>query len=107
MQDAFVRSRNQADGRTWVPPEGNPAKVFSAEQEKNIVDYAVKIAKMLYGLTIKEVCQLAYKYAVACESKSIPSSWVQIESANRDWYYGFMSRHPALVVKAPEGISIA
>ena len=46
-------------------------------------------------------------YAIACGSQSIPEAWETERMATRDWYYAYMSRHPNLVLKAAEGMSIA
>ena len=107
LQDAFKRSRQQSDGKTFVPMQQNVNRVFTPEQETYIEEYAIKIAKMFYGLPIKEFLGLAYEYAEACNISNIPAVWVAKGMATRDWYYAFMSRHPKLTLKAPEGMSIA
>ena len=107
MQDAFTRSKKFSDGRTFVSGQLNHNRVFTDAQEAHIVDYTIKIAKMFYGLPIKEFCKMALAYAEACESNAIPDIWVKEGAATRDWYYAFMSRHPTLTLKAPEGMSIA
>ena len=106
LQDAFTRSKKLSDGKTYVSGQVNAHRVFTDEQEKSICEYAIRIAKMFYGLTILEFCKLAYSYAEACKSSCIPGSWVKDGAAPRDWYYGFMSRHPNLTLKTPEGMSI-
>ena len=50
---------------------------------------------------------MVYVYAIACGSQSIPEAWETERMATRDWYYAYMSHHPNLVLKAPEGMSIA
>ena len=62
---------------------------------------------MFYGLPVDAFRSLAYDYAVACESKAIPSVWKEDQKATRDWYYAFMKRRPELSLKTPEGMSIA
>ena len=71
------------------------------------MSYTINIAQMFYGLTKMEFRQLAYHYAVACKSSSIPECWHTEQIATRDWYYCFMARHPLLSLKTPEGMSIA
>ena len=107
MQDAVSRSRKLSDGKTFVPLHGSPHKVFTKEQETQLCDYAIKIAKMFHGLPAKELRKLAYEYALACKSPCIPSAWEREKSATRDWYYAFMGRQPQLTLKASEGMSIA
>ena len=85
----------------------NANRVFTSEQEDHIVEYAIKIARMFYGLPVTEFRKLVYSYAVACGSQAIPKVWENEGMATRDWYYAYMARHPNLALKAPEGMSIA
>lgn len=85
----------------------NVKKVLTEQQENKLVEYAIKIAKMFYGLPRNEFRRLAYDYAKACQSPNIPAKWHVHEAASDDFYYAFMNRHPELCLKAPEGISIA
>ena len=62
---------------------------------------------MFYGLFAVDFRKMVYSYAIACGSQSIPEAWETERKATRDWYYAFMSRHPNLVLKASEGMSIA
>lgn len=48
--------------------------MFTEEEEKCLVSYIEKIAKMQYGLTKKGVSKLAYKFAVA-NNKNTPNNW--------------------------------
>ena len=82
-------------------------KVFTDEQEQKIEDYAIRIAQMFYGLPVPEFRKLVLRYAEACGSRAIPAVWKEQGMATRDWYYAYMSRHPNLALKAPEGMSIA
>ena len=107
LQDAFTRSRKHSDGQTFVEMKQNVKKVFTSAQEQKLVDYAIQIAKMFYGLPRNDFRRLAFNYAKACDSPSIPVNWHENEIASDDWYYAFMNRHPELSLKAPEGISIA
>ncbi|MPC07467.1 hypothetical protein E2C01_000029 [Portunus trituberculatus] len=106
LQDAVSRSRKLSDGKTFVPLHGSPHKVFTKEQETQLCDYAIKIAKKTQ-LPAKKLRKLAYQYALACKSPCIPSAWEREQCATRDWYYAFMTRHPQLTLKALEGMPIA
>ncbi|KAK4312454.1 hypothetical protein Pmani_016140 [Petrolisthes manimaculis] len=104
---AFNRSKKFSDGSTYVPVPGHTNRVFTPKQETHIVDYTIHAAKMFYGLPMNEVRRMVYQYARACNSQTIPEAWEKDQMATRDWYYAFMNRHPNLVLKAPEGMSIA
>ncbi|KAK4299194.1 hypothetical protein Pmani_028512 [Petrolisthes manimaculis] len=107
LVDAFNRSKKEANGVTYVPVPGKVNMVFTPEQEGLIVKYTIQAAQMFYGLPRIEVRRMVYNYAHACKSKSIPEAWERKRMATTDWYYSFMERHPDLVLKAPEGMSIA
>ncbi|KAK4314175.1 hypothetical protein Pmani_014508 [Petrolisthes manimaculis] len=107
LVDAFNRSKKEANGVTYVPVPGKVNMVFTPEQEGLIVKYTIQAAQMFYGLPRIEVRRMVYNYAHACKSKSIPEAWERNRMATTDWYYSFMERHPDLVLKAPEGMSIA
>ena len=107
FQDACTRAKKDNDGTVFVPLQHNVHRVFSPEQEQLIEAYAIKIAKMFYGLSVPAFRKLVLKYAEACGSKTIPDVWRKEGMATRDWYYGYMDRHPKLALKAPEGMSIA
>ena len=58
FQDAFNRSKKMSDGKTFVALQININRVFTDEQEKHIEEYAIKIARMLYGLPVPEFRKL-------------------------------------------------
>ena len=107
LQDAFNRSKRLSDGMTYVPVQPHSSRVFTPEQELHIEKYAILVARMFYGLPKNEMRTMVYNYAEACGSTNIPDVWKKDQKATRDWYYAFMNRHPNLVLKAPEGMSIA
>ena len=107
FQDAFNRSKLESDGKTYVGISQNCKKVFTKAQEDAIESYAIKIAKMFYGLQTKAFRIMVYKYAEAVGSPALPEVWRTEGMATRDWYYAFMHRHPNLALKAPEGMSLA
>ena len=107
FQDAFARAKKENDGRTFVPMQQNAKRVFSDAQELLIEEYAIKIAKMFYGLTTVAFRKLVLKYAELCNSQTIPDKWRRDGMATLDWYKAYMDRHPKLSLKSPEGMSIA
>ena len=107
VQDAFKLSKELSDGQTWVPISVQKSQVLNREQEEHVVQYAITIAQMFYGLPVQEFRRVVYSYAVACGSQAIPEAWEREKAATYDWYRAFMRRHPKLTLKAPEGMSIA
>ena len=62
---------------------------------------------MFYGLPTVAFRRMVLKYAEAVGSLGIPDVWRKEGMATREWYYGYMFRHPKLALKAPEGMSLA
>ncbi|XP_068205548.1 uncharacterized protein [Palaemon carinicauda] len=107
LGDAFTRSKAESDGKTFVPKHQNVKKVFTDAQETLIEEYSIKIARMFYGLPTRAFRRMILKYAEAVGSPCIPDGWKREGMATRDWYYGYMFRHPRLALKAPEGMSLS
>ncbi|XP_077529007.1 uncharacterized protein LOC144141305 [Haemaphysalis longicornis] len=79
--------------------------VFTTEDEVLLKEYLLKASKMHYGLTRMQVRSLAYEFATALNRKC-PASWEQNKVAGRDWFMGFMDRHPELSLRSPEATSL-
>jgi len=80
-------------------------QVFSLDQERELVEYAIKCVNHYYGISIDELRELAYQLATKL---SLPHSanWDIERKASHHWYYGFMKRHPELILRTPEQTSI-
>ena len=84
---------------------GSKRPVFTSEQEKELVDYALRMESMFYGLTVKDVRQLAFQLA---ERNNIKHPFNKNTGlAGEDWFHGFRKRHPELSLRSPEATSIA
>lgn len=81
-------------------------QVFSVEEEAMLEEYLVQSSKLQYGLTYKQVRDLAYDYAIKLQCK-FPNRWETEKTAGLDWMKGFMKRHQRLSLRKPENTSIA
>lgn len=81
-------------------------RVFTDTEEKLLVNYCITISHMKYGLSRKELCELAWKYAKA-KNKDTPESWGENERAGEQWVKDFMKRHKELSVRKPEATSLS
>jgi len=61
-------------------------QIFNENQELMLVDYVIKCSKMNYGMTYKQIRQLAYDYGIRLQSK-LPSSWTD-RIVKTDWLQG-------------------
>lgn len=73
-------------------------KVFTSDQEKEIVKCAIKSADIYFGLSTKDLRQLAYDLTVRY-NLARPPSWDTNEIAGVEWFRGFLDRHPELSVR--------
>ena len=73
QQDAFTRSKRESDGVTFVTIKKNVNKIFTEVQEEHLAKYAIKIAKMFYGLSRYQFKRLAYRYVKSFYL--LPSCW--------------------------------
>lgn len=81
-------------------------KVLSDDQEKELSTYLKQAADIYYGLSVKEVRQLAYQFAEST-NKTIPPSWKENEMAGSDWFSGFLKRNKELSIRSPEATSLS
>ena len=90
-----------AKGSSKIP--GSYTAVFSADIERELVQYILTMEGMMFGITCKEVRGLAFLMA---ERNNIPHPFKN-GVAGKDWLQGFMSRHPELSLRQPEATSAA
>lgn len=77
--------------------------VFSEEEENEFVEHIKALDGRFYGLTRKDLCELAYQYA---EKNKIQHPFTN-DIAGEQWFTNFMKRHPQLSLRQPEPTSIA
>ncbi|XP_046685938.1 uncharacterized protein LOC124371633 [Homalodisca vitripennis] len=83
-----------------------PRLIFSAEQEKQLSDYAVQAAKIFYGISPKEMRNIAFEFAIA-NKVPVPENWVANRQASNDWFTKFMQRNENVSIRVPEATSLS
>ncbi|XP_068142279.1 zinc finger protein 577-like [Drosophila tropicalis] len=78
--------------------------ILSAEQEKVLMTYLIKAGEIYYGLSRNELRTMSYEFAKKL-GVVYPAAWDVNQIASYDWYYGFIHRHPNLILRTPEQIS--
>lgn len=81
-------------------------KIFSKEQELQLVKYVLYSAKLYYGLTIRELRKLVYEYAAANNLK-YPPNWKKVELASEDWTTDFLNRNLVTSLQTAEPTSLS
>lgn len=84
---------------------GRHKPVFSATQEKELVEYILSMEARLFGLTLDALRSMAFELA----SRNGLSNTFNKEKkkAGKAWLYSFLSRHPEIKLRSPEPTSLA
>lgn len=78
--------------------------VFTKEQEKEISDHLLSLAKSFYGISKSELRKIIYEYA---EQNNIKHPFCnRSRMAGYDWVNAFLRRNPGLSVRKPEATSL-
>lgn len=86
-----------------IPKKGRYT-VFNKEQEDQLEKYILDCCKSFYGITPNSLRKLAFRFAEANKLKHNFNK--ETQRAGKDWYYGFMSRHPSISLRTPEATSL-
>ena len=79
--------------------------LFSSEQELQLEELLLDMARRGFPLTEQDVRKLAFQYA---KCNRLPCRFPESKQmAGYYWMKGFLSRHPRLTVKSPEALSAA
>lgn len=110
LQDYVKRFRklSQQDGSVDNMTFGyqRPRQVFTDDQEATLVTYLKHASSIYFGLSPREVRNLAYECAKSFNIRT-PVSWSEKQIAGADWFSSFLKRHPELSLRTPEATSIA
>ncbi|KAK3910370.1 ARS-binding protein 1 [Frankliniella fusca] len=82
--------------------------IFPKDLEEEIAQYCMEVARMGYGLSVRQARELAFEIADRNREKlKIPPSWDTANIAGIEWFHGFQKRHPNISIRVPEACSIA
>ncbi|GBO01401.1 hypothetical protein AVEN_70003-1 [Araneus ventricosus] len=100
-----ARQKKLSSEAAAVKMLGGYITVFSEAQEKEFVQHLIHLEERLFGITLSNLRTLAFELAV---KNNIPHVFnTEKRMAGKDWLYGFLKRHPKLVLRYPEKTSIA
>ncbi|KAJ8956441.1 hypothetical protein NQ318_010755 [Aromia moschata] len=106
MNYQFDRQRNSTMFQKKVKKYlGRFRQVFSVEQENEIMEYILEMEKRFFGITYKDLRQLAFDFA---QANNIPNNFNKdSKMASKKWIYGFLHRHKNISLRKPEATSYA
>ncbi|KAL2092863.1 hypothetical protein ACEWY4_012661 [Coilia grayii] len=98
-----LHEQHQGRSPPPLPPVGysQHKKVFTLEQEQQLVGYLNRAAEICNGLSPKEVRILAFQCAVQFHC-SFPCSWSKTQMAGKDWLTAFLKRNQSLFIRKPQ-----
>ena len=100
--------RDRTSEKVDVDARPGASTVLTAEEELQLHDYLIKLSELGVGKTKDQVQELAYMIIRRDPTRShVTETWVKNNCAGKDWYYGFMDRHPDLSLRKPEKLSKA
>lgn len=79
-------------------------QVFSPAEEEALMKYLIQSSKLRYGISRDGLRRMALEFGRKIQI-AIPDSWNEHGLASRDWYEGFMARHPNLSLRTPVQLS--
>lgn len=101
FHESTLRDRLKKGGGTKL---GRFRATFSSEQEKEVVDHCIDLDKRFFGLTLKSLRFLLYKFA---EENNLPHQFsAKAQLAGRDFTRAFMKRNK-LSLRVPRKTSVA
>lgn len=104
----FIRRKDQSNEPIVKVGYAKPRQIFTDQLEVQLKDYLLHCSKIYYGLTPKNIKELAYELAEANRhTVNIPDSWINNKCATAEWFTCFMKRHPRLSLREPEGTSLS
>ncbi|KAF5281763.1 hypothetical protein FQR65_LT14558 [Abscondita terminalis] len=99
----YVRSDKPTETLIGIKLGRKPA--LTDELEQALVQYALEMEQRFYGLRASDVRRLAFQLAIRNGLKHPFSARSAV--AGKKWLKSFMSRHPQLSFRKPQGISAA
>lgn len=81
-------------------------QVFSEGLELQLKEYIIHCSKIYFDLTPKNIRKLAWELAVANKVK-VPDTRTNNQIASKEWFTGYMKRHPRLSTRKPEATSLS
>lgn len=103
----YVEQQHSTGGSVKVDLRhlGNFVPILSKQQESRLEEIIIHMSECGYGLTSKDVRNLAFQFA---ESSNINHPFDREKKcAGLAWYIGFRRRHPNLALRKPELTSMA
>ena len=92
-----------ATGKVEFGCRPGPSSILTAAEEQKIVDYAVEMSKIGYGLTREKILEMVKKML---DKDGRPNAF-KGNLPGRKWWKLFMQRHPQLSVRMPEALQLA
>ncbi|XP_047108578.1 uncharacterized protein LOC124777278 [Schistocerca piceifrons] len=102
IHETIPRTRMKAKNTEGPKLRSNPT--FSTEQENEIRDHVITMAKLFYSITCIQLRKIAFEYA---EANNIANNFDKSSRlAGKDWLALFLKRNPSISMRKPKATSI-
>jgi hypothetical protein len=88
-----------------IKPKLGRKQVLSCAAENDVAEHRLLMERKFFGLTVADVMCLAYQLAVRNGIKN--QFCKRNEKDGRKWLKHFLSRHPEILARSPEGPSLS
>ena len=88
---------------TDVEKRLGPETVLTSDEESVLVDWAIEMSRIGYGRTRQQICEMV-KQILDKDKRRNPFT---DNRPGKDWWYGFLRRHPSVVMRTPEPLQLA
>lgn len=103
----YVKKHKEAENVEFIyQPHNDVKRVFTDQEEEQLVNYCLKASKFHYGISKEEFLKLAYGYGIVL-NKAYPQAWNETKMAGKTFYQYFIKRHQNLSLRKPEATSLA
>ena len=91
-----------ATGKIQVGWRPGPQPVLTRDEQKQLVEWAVEMAKIGYGQTRRQICEMVKKIL---EKDHRPNPFIE-NKPGKDWWYAFLQQNPEITLRAVSALEL-
>ncbi|KAB0799876.1 hypothetical protein PPYR_07756 [Photinus pyralis] len=100
-----ARTQNLSPADAAIKKLGRYTSVFSSSEERELVQYVLKLEERLFGVTLRDLRALAFELAEKNDMNHPFNK--EKKMAGKTWLYAFLKRNNSLSLRRPEATSLA
>lgn len=104
IPESTLRDKLKVSDEKLMCPALGRKPIFKKEDEEELAQHIITMAKLFYGLTPLTLRRIVYEFATIKKVKNNFNH--NLKLAGNDWLYLFLKRNPTVSLRQPEGTSI-